>query len=60
MNFVDMDLLSKLDVNRFTVEETAKLMHCFRWTAKLILKTAVWRGEFTQNEDGTYRLISQK
>lgn len=53
-----LEILATIDPSRVTVEDVERLLGCYTWMAKAILKTAVRRGEFGLNEDGTYHLIT--
>lgn len=56
MNYIDR--IAAIDPNRVTIETVKSLFPLMpKWMAKLILGTAVRRGEFARNPDGSVRLI---
>jgi hypothetical protein len=55
-----LERLSTLDPNKFSVEDVAYVMGIWRWSAKLIVDTAVRRREFVLRDDGFYSLIKKE
>ena len=53
-----IERIAQIDPERITVD-TVKMLFPLtpKWMARGILNTSVRRGEFTKNEDGTFRLI---
>jgi hypothetical protein len=51
---MNLDLLSKLDPEKFTIEEIMAIYGWWRWWAKLIMKTGIKQGHFSFS-DGYYK-----
>lgn len=53
-----LDRLFSIDIDRFTVDDVAFVVGTWRWVAKLILRTAVRRGECERIGDSEFYRVT--